>query len=949
MTLAAEVIEKACIRITADQRLPESTYRVQFHKGFTFRDAAGIVPYLAELGVTHLYASPFLKARPGSTHGYDIIDHCRLNPELGTEADFEALVEALHAHGMSQILDMVPNHVGVGTNDNAWWNDVLEKGTASRYAEYFDISWRGSPRPELKDKVLLPVLGDTFGAVLEKGQLRLAFENGAFAVHYYDRRFPISPQTYGLIVEDQALVPQGSNHLQARQKIEQAVTRLNGHAGDARSFDALDRLLSAQHYRLCHWRVAADEINYRRFFDINDLAALRMERREVFDATHGFVIKLLCGGKISGLRIDHPDGLYDPRQYFQRLQQAFVLAEAKRIAETDRRGSRIESDELERAIDEKLANKPSLPLYVVAEKILATDEPMPADWAVHGTSGYDFLNMVNGLFIDPAAAGAMTETYHAVAGNRPPIDELIYQKKRLILSTSLSSELHMLAHQLDRIAQSNRHSRDFTLNGLRHALREVIACFPVYRSYITDEGFTGRDVEMVDAAVEAAIEHAPHIARSIFHFIRHTLLHSADGASPEILAQCRHFAGKFQQLTAPVTAKGIEDTVFYIDNRFISLNEVGGDPGRFGVSPESLHLYLIDRQQHWPFAMSCLSTHDTKRSEDVRARLNVLSEIPEQWCTAVKEWWQLNAPLRIEDGGKLIPDPNDEYLLYQTLIGAWPVQSTSEQPNEAFVKRIQAYMQKAAREAKVHTSWTDPNETYESGIRRFVAAVLQHRPFLNRFIPFQFLVTRHGLLYSLSQTLLRIAAPGVPDTYQGTDCLDFSLVDPDNRRPVDYGRRRQMLAEIRDWIGAAGNDRTMLMQQLLAKSDQGYAKLFLVERALNCRKHHPGLFSAGEYLPAQVTGLRSDCLFAFARRQAGRWALAAAPRFTSRLGGADTYAFGPGAWSETLIHLPGLPENASLFNVLTGQRFKPQLREQEAFLAAEDLFGQFPVALMLAE
>jgi (1->4)-alpha-D-glucan 1-alpha-D-glucosylmutase len=571
----------------------ESTYRLQFHASFTFRDATAIVPYLSALGITHVYASPYLKARPGSTHGYDVIDHSKLNPELGTAADFDAFLDALKQHGMSHILDIVPNHVGVATNDNAWWNDVLENGPASRYAGYFDITWRGSPRPELHDKVLLPLLGEPYGDVLEKGQFRLAFEDGTFGVYYYERRFPISPRTYAKILShravalEQSLRPENPDLLEyqsianaarhlpdrsardeedvlARWRETEVIKRRLGRLAassepiarhieaDVAAFntgaDLMDDLLEHQCYRLSYWHVASDEINYRRFFDINDLAALSMERREVFEATHEFVLRLIREGNLAGVRVDHPDGLYDPKQYFERLREAGVE-------------------------------------YAVAEKILAVGEPLPAEWPVSGTSGYDALIMINGLFVDRANEAAFTRIYHDFTGDATSYDDLVYRNKLLILDISLASELQMLAYQLDRIAQRGRRTRDFTHNALRHALREVIACFPVYRTYVDHAGVRDADVKVIDGAIERAVARNPKTDRSVFDFIRDVLLLRSPAGTRE--AQ-RQFAGKFQQVTAPVTAKGIEDTTFYIYNRLVSLNEVGGEPAHFGVTPAEL-------------------------------------------------------------------------------------------------------------------------------------------------------------------------------------------------------------------------------------------------------------------------------------------------------------------------------------------------------------------------
>ena len=810
----------------------ESTYRLQFHAGFTFRDATAIVPYLHALGITHVYASPYLKARPGSTHGYDVIDHTTLNPELGTPADFEAFLAALEQHGMSHILDIVPNHVGVATNDNAWWNDVLENGPASRYASYFDITWRASSRPELHDKVLLPVLGSPYGDALDDGELALRHDDGKYFVHYYDRRFPIDPKT----------TPPGEP-----AKVVESF----------RDANRLHELLERQHFRLAYWRVASDEINYRRFFDINDLAALSMERREVFDATHDFVLRLIRDGRLAGVRVDHPDGLYDPKQYFEQLREAGVE-------------------------------------YAVAEKILAVGEPLPVDWPVNGTSGYDALIMMNGLFIDRSNEQAFTRIYQDFTGDRDNFEDLAYRNKLLVLDMSLASELQMLTHQLDGIAECNRHTRDFTHNALRRALREVIACFPVYRTYVSDDCVRIADVKVIERAIEAAVRRNPKIDRLAFDFVRDVLLLRSPAGPRD--AQ-RKFAGKFQQLTAPVTAKGIEDTTFYIYNRLVSLNEVGGEPSHFGVTPAELHAYLADRQRHWPRALTPLSTHDTKRSEDVRARINVLSEMPDEWEQQVWRWCEINR----HDGP---PYRNGEYLLYQTLIGAWPA---DDQAGEAFADRIIAYATKAMREAKVDTSWISPEGSYEAAVEDFIRRTIRNEAFLASFTPFQRRVAELALTNTLAQTLLRLTVPGVPDTYQGTELLDLSLVDSDNRRPVDYAARRALLAH-----------------------PERDGKFFVTLRALHARRDHPGLFSEGEYTPLIATGPRSQNVFAFLRCHGNMHAIVAVPRLVMQIQG----------WTGTTLRLPKLRTR----NVFTGRTHDLAGGD----VPVGELFADFPVALLIS-
>jgi (1->4)-alpha-D-glucan 1-alpha-D-glucosylmutase len=985
---ADDLLRLAIERINAHRRLPESTYRLQFHAGFTFRDATAIVPYLRDLGITHVYASPYLKARPGSTHGYDVIDHQKLNPELGTPEDFDAFLAAMKAHDLRHILDTVPNHVGVGTNDNYWWNDVLENGRDSKFAGYFDITWDGSPRPKDHGKVLIPTLGGLYGDLLDKNELKLAFEeqSGTFSIHYYDRRFPIDPKSYSYILcanGHTILDELGEHHPDWRELatirlecgdpgaagvhtvksrlaelvrryekirafIRRAVEDFNG--PPAVNVHPLDWVLNQQNYRLAYWRVAPDEINYRRFFDINDLAALSMEKLEVFEAVHEFTLRLLAEGKLDGLRVDHPDGLYDPKEYFFRLQRYLVLFHARLIFNSDKRFAGQDWGALQGALTTRLDRElPSagegarkLPLFVSAEKILALDEPLPADWPIHGTSGYDALNMISGLFVDPAGEVPLTKLYADITGRNLDLHDLIYEKKKLILRISLASELRMLAWQLDGIAQRDRHSRDFTLTGMTDALRELIACFPVYRSYISDEGVRPEDVALIHRAIETTIRRNPKTEPAVFHFIRDVLLQRLPvGASSDHADAVRRFAGKFQQLTAPATAKGIEDTAFYIYNRLISLNEVGGEPAKFGISADELHRYFADRQARWPYALSSLSTHDTKRSEDVRARIHVLSELPDEWREHVMAWRNLNARHRIA----ALPDANEEYLLYQTLVGVWPFDASSA--DETLINRIQAFMQKAMREAKVNTSWTDVNADHESAVAKFVSAILDpnaNAEFLNDFLGFQQKVAKLGMINSLSQTLLRLTAPGVPDTYQGTELWDLSLVDPDNRRPVDYQLRGRLLGELQAMEKQSG--KAALAADVLRTPADGRVKLLTTKATLAIRRSHPALLSEGEYLPLQPQGPAAANAFAFARTAGdGAAALIVVPRLTSGLKmNPDGWPLGDAVWAETLITLPPALAQRSWTHAITGESLNPFSSVRVA-----TLFKNFPVALWLAQ
>jgi (1->4)-alpha-D-glucan 1-alpha-D-glucosylmutase len=1006
-TLVAQTAEEVTRRCS----LPEATYRLQFHADFTFRDAQRITPYLRELGVTHCYASPYLKARPGSQHGYNIIDHRQLNPEIGTAEDYDAWVESLHQHGLGQVLDMVPNHMGILGNDNPWWNDVLENGPASPYASYFDIAWHSSHRPELWGRVLLPILGDPYGKALEAQEIRLAYADGAFTIHYFEHRFPVDPRSYALILnhrldelrqtlgdEDPAVLEYQSiltalKHLPLRSQAEparvaerqrekevvkrrlaaltqesapvrahlaQTVAEFNGKPGDRRSFDLLDGLLNEQAYRLSSWQVASDEINYRRFFDVNELAALSAERLEVFTATHELVMRLLREGKVNGLRIDHPDGLFDPRQYLQRVQQYYALACARAVFDAGAEYRGTDWAELEPALLERFAaavraggdGPLARPLYLVVEKILGSGEPIPEGWPVHGSTGYAFLNMVNGLFVDTTAATAFTRLYQDWTEDRTPFSEIVYQKKLLILRFTMSSELHMLAHQLDRLAQKDRYSRDLTLNSLRHALREVIACFPVYRSYISEEGVSETDRKYILRAVRRARTKNPALSAALFDFVRDMLLLKyPEGATEEDQAEQRRFAGKFQQVTSPVMAKGMEDTAFYIYNRLVSLNEVGGEPDRFGVPPANLHRYYHERQARFPWTLSPTSTHDTKRSEDVRARIDVLSELPGEWKERLARWSELNRPHRVQLEDEVAPDANEEYLIYQTLLGAWPLEPYRDAVFAEFVQRVQEYLVKALHEAKVHTSWVNPNAEYDQAIVQFVARILDekvNRPFLDDFREFQRWLSHYGLFNSLGQTLLRVTAPGVADTYQGMEVWDFSLVDPDNRRPVDYEHRMALLRDLHERTTAAGGGLAGLARELTGHKEDGQIKLYVTHRGLLCRREHPGLFAVGEYLPAEASGVRQDNVFGFARRQGSAWAVVAVPRLLTHLVAPGEPPLGPATWQDTVLLLPGVDPAVRLRNVFTGETLALAERKRTPCLHLAEVFASFPVALFEA-
>ena len=962
-------------------RVPSSTYRLQFNRFFTFSDARRLVPYLHGLGVTDCYASSFLKAIPGSLHGYDLVDPAALNPEVGTEETYREFVRSLKDHGMGMILDVVPNHMGIGMSVNAWWMDVLENGPSSSYSNFFDIDW-DPVKPELKDKVLLPVLGDLYGIVLESQDLVLAYESGSFFVRCYDYRLPVDPKSWVMIlshrledlirqagvtdphVQELQSIITALGHLPPRSErdrprieeryrekeiikkrltalagespavarfIEDNIRLYNGEKGEPRSFDLLERLLDDQAYRLAYWRVASEEINYRRFFDINELAAIRMEEPSVFRECHALIFRLLKEGAATGLRIDHVDGLYDPGDYLRQLQ-AWAHAELS-VQEENREGE-----------DRRF--------FLIVEKILGRDETLPVTWPVQGTTGYEFLNMVNGLFVDAANRRAFDEIYCKFIGDRIVYDDLVYEMKQLIMRVSMASEINVLGHQLNRISERDRRSRDFTLNILTHAIREIIACFPVYRTYVTkgSETIMDRDRAYIQQAVSRAKRRNPARSTLVFDFVQDLLLKQAPERLQESREELIQFAMKFQQTTSPVTAKGVEDTAFYIYNRLVSLNEVGAEPDQFGLSVDAFHGRMRERQARWPCSLSATSTHDTKRSEDVRVRIDALSEIPQAWKTHVVLWSKLNKKHKAEPYGKPVPDRNEEYLLYQTLIGAWPFPPCDDPQYRAFCDRIQAYMVKALKEAKIHTSWVNPDQAYDDGVRAFIESILDRstpNPFLEDFQPFQTQIAHCGMYNSLSQLVLKIAAPGIPDFYQGTDVWDLSLVDPDNRRPVDYSHRSQRLDDLHRACAEAGSDRCSLVRNLLAHSTDGRIKLYVTMTALSCRRDHAALFLKGEYVPLDGQGAKKDHLCAFARIYEDAAIVVVVPRLMAGLiPDAKTPPIGPAVWGDTWIRVPSWKAASPYRNLFTGEVLSTTTVGAQQVLPLSRVFGEFPVAVL---
>ncbi|TAK28347.1 MAG: malto-oligosyltrehalose synthase [Chloroflexota bacterium] len=992
-------------------RVPVSTYRLQFNRSFTFRDAAKAAAYLWELGISDCYASPYFKAHPDSTHGYDICDHNAFNPSLGDDRDYNRFVAELKKRGMGQILDVVPNHMGIGEGANAWWADVLENGPSSRYAQFFDVDW-DPVKPELKTRVLLPILGDQYGRVLENQELILKYEEGSFILTYYDHRLPIAPRSVipvlrlavnGLsttlqanddpVLELRSIIT-ALSHLPprtetdptilaeryretrvikrrladlyetcppARTALDNAVREFNGARGDPHSFDQLHALLEDQAYRLADWRVAAEEINYRRFFDINELAAIRMEDPTVFEATHHLILRLLREGKVNGLRVDHPDGLWDPAGYLCQLQRSYLQGVLQDILTQHPELAPFDGDALEEAMrdlcERERTEQPQSPLvrplYIVVEKILQRDEELPSIWPVHGTTGYDFLNTVNGVFVDSSHKKVFDNLYQTFIGKKVDLRSLEASSKKMIMLVSLASEINALARHLNRISEKNRRYRDFTLNSLTFAIREVIAALPVYRTYVSADGaeLDSHDRRCVETAIATAKKSNPRTSSSIFDFIREVLLLKwTDDIDEEDRALRREFVMKFQQTTGPVMAKGVEDTLFYVHNRLVSLNEVGGDPGRFGTSVESFHQQNAERQKRWPHSLLSTSTHDTKRSEDVRARVNVLSELPLEWKRALLRWSKLNRVKKAMVDGQPVPDPAEEYLLYQTLLGAWPLAMRDHADHQAFVERIEAYMFKALKEAKVNTSWVNPNLDYEEAVRRFLRNVLDDtrtNPFLEDFRELRRIVAHYGMFNALSQLLLKIASPGVPDFYQGTELWDFSLVDPDNRRPVNYDVRSRLLRALKRRVADSAGSLRKLAKELLAHKEDGRIKLYVTWRALSFRRDNPDLFAHGAYVPLWGAGSKAKHLCAFARENEARQTIIVVPRLVVGLtGGEEVAPTGPDVWEDTALLLPKDRAGQAYQNLFTGEVLETTVWEDQAALPLADIFSIFPVALL---
>lgn len=943
------------------KRVPSATYRVQLNQDFRFADTINILDYLHELGISDLYLSPILASRKGSGHGYDVTDPTRINPDLGTEEEFATLQTELQNRGMGLVLDTVPNHMAASA-ENPWWMDVLENGTQSAFAAFFDIEWHPHSR-SLDGKILLPVLGRPFGEALDSGEIQLTFQDGRFFFQYFDSLFPLTPRSYHAILEyrvdrlkevlgedapafheysgilasfrDLAGADRRSAETPAERRsrfessrdrlkslitsskeatafVEENVNEINGKPGDPASFGFLQRLLAEQNYKLAFWQNLNESINYRRFFTIADLVGIRVEDPVVFEATHGLILRLVSRNPFAGLRVDHIDGLRDPLAYLNRLHERLASDEARKETSS----------------------------YILVEKILARNESLPDEWPVSGTTGYDYLNEANGLFVEPEGARRMEEIYSAFIARKQEFADIVYQKKKLVMNTLLGVEMRTLGRQLAELAAQDRYARELNREQLIDALIEVTACLSVYRTYIRNMEVPASATKYIEEALTAARSRAPNVSSACFDFVREVLLILNP---PHVLVDQREarlaFVVRWQQFTSPIVAKGLEDTALYVYHPLLSLNEVGGDPGPSDVTPlEDFYAFLKNRRQ-WPGSFNATSTHDTKRSEDVRARLNALSEMPAEWKDHLDQWSKQNADHKERVGGHAVPDRNEEYYLYQTLLGVWPL---DQQDCPTLLKRVQDHILKATREAMVHTRWTRPNQAHEDALLKFVARILSqddNHEFLQDFRKFQKKIAYFGMINSLSQALLKIASPGVPDFYQGSELWDLRLVDPDNRGPIDFAKRTAALESI------ARADSRQTLRNFVEHWHDGCIKLYLIWKAIRFRRDHVDLFRDGEFVPLQSAGTNARNVTAFLRRHGNSWSLAAIPRWLSQVPRTGNREFN---WGDTRLTLPS--DSPGTWNsILTQTQLASKNEGAEQHLMVSDLFQEFPVAFLHAE
>src|SRR3984957_6672729 len=943
------------------KRLPSATYRVQLNQDFRFADAIKILDYLHALGISHLYVSPVLASRKGSGHGYDVTDPTRINPELGSEEEFATLQTELQNRGMGLLLDTIPNHMAASA-ENPWWMDVLENGAQSAFAAFFDIE--GHPHsPRLDSRILLPVLGRPFGEALDAGEIKLTFQDSRFFCQYFDSLFPVAPRSYYPILNHRferlkELLPEDAPAFQeysgiissvrelsgadrrsaetaadrrlrfesSRDRlrslmtssqeiatfVEENVSDINGREGDPGSFGFLQRLLAEQNYKLAFWQNLNESINYRRFFPITDLVGIRIEDPVVFEATHGYILRLLSKNPYAGLRVDHIDGLRDPLAYLNKLQE------------------RLSSDE----------TRKETPSYVLVEKILARGESLPEEWPVSGTTGYDYLNEANGIFVDPEGARRIEEIYSTFIGRWQNFADVVYQKKKLVMNTLLGVEMRTLGRHLAELDAQDRYARELTGAPPFNVLIEVTACLSIYRTYVRSMELSAHATIYIEDAITEARRRAPNLSAACFDFVREVLLILNP---PHVLVDQREarlaFVLRWQQFTGPIVAKGLEDTALYVYHPLLSLNEVGGNPcPSDAASLEEFCAFLTDRQTHWPGSLNPSSTHNTKRSEDIRARLNALSEMPSEWKDHLELWANQNAPHKEQVKGESVPDRNEEYFLYQTLLGVWPL---DREDCSTLLKRVQDHIIKATREAMVHTRWTRPNQPHEDALMQFVAKILSqdNREFLEDFRQFQKKIAYFGMVNSLSQMLLKIVSPGVPDFYQGSELWDLRLVDPDNRGPIDFNKRAAALDSI------AHLDFLHAMQTLVENWHDGCIKLYVIWKAIRFRRDHADVFRDGEFIPLQTTGLYSRNVTAFLRRKENSWALAAVPRWLSHVPTTGKHQFN---WGNTSLMLP-TDAPAQWNSVLTPTQLATNEEAGEHCVMLGSLFQEFPVALFYSE
>lgn len=953
---------------------PRATYRLQFNAGFRFEDARRLLPYLESLGISDVYASPLLQARTGSNHGYDVTDPTQLNREVGTRRQFDALTDGLRARGMGLVLDIVPNHMAMGA-ENPWWMDVLENGRGSRYAGFFDIDWEA---PALQGKVLVPILGRPYGDALDAGEIALALEERGLVVRYFEHVLPVDPGTWGPFLthaldhwtaedggrhpavrrlrsvlrtvegipgRDLADAPskerrgrQGASakrrlwslyrrdpdarrHLDASLRASGARRRRAGgeHAAAGDALDLLDRLLGEQAYLLANWRAAPEEVDYRRFFDIADLISVRMQEREVFEATHDLVLRLYREGRVTGFRIDHVDGLRDPMGYLRRLQAHLVRGH------DDPPGGDARRDE-------------AAPGYVVVEKILESEERLPARWPVAGTSGYEFMTALGNVLVEPGGLDRLTADWRAATGIVDPFEDLVLRQKRLVIDQLFGAEVAALSARLQRLAREDRYGRDLTRSELRSALVDVTVALPVYRTYVRSLEVSRADRAFVERAVHGARRISGEDAEPALRFLERVLL--LDLPAGRLHAQARAwlaFVMRWQQFTGPVMAKGFEDTLLYVFNPLVARNEVGSDPSVPPGSTDGFHRRIRSRRRRQPGGMNATSTHDAKRSEDVRARIAVLSELPEEWAACVRRWRSLNERHRTTAEGGAAPDPNEEWLLYQTLVGVWPLDAAGMEP---LTDRVGEYLRKAMREAKVHTNWIDQDAAHEDAVVGFLEAILREEPFRSEMASFAERVAWYGALNALAQVAVKATAPGVPDFYQGTELWHLRLVDPDNREPVDFALRRRLLRE----LDRGRSDPAALLRRWR----DGRVKLWVTSRTLRARRSNEALFRDGSYAPLGVTERRrSGHVLAFARRSGGAWAVIVAPRLTTTLAGPERPPVGTDVWGEAAVRLPSAAP-AAWTNALTGEDVSARpARSGGPKLRLADAFATFPLAVLV--